>query len=169
MKPITATELKKKLDCQEIFLIDVREPAEHRAECIDGACLIPLSTISKSALPSTTKPIAIHCKLGKRSQDACKKLFAENATHEIYFLEGGIEAWKQQGFAVKTSGRAFLPIDRQTQLAAGILAFSGVVLGALLNPLFYILSGFVGLGLIFAGLTGWCGMAKLLAKMPWNQ
>ena len=62
-----------------------------------------------------------------------------------------------------------LPLDQQTQLVAGFLAFSGVMLSFLFNPWFSLLSGFVGLGLMFAGITGWCGMAKLLAKMPWNQ
>jgi hypothetical protein len=27
----------------------------------------------------------------------------------------------------------------------------------------------IGAGLIFAGLSGWCGLAKLLGAMPWNQ
>jgi hypothetical protein len=31
------------------------------------------------------------------------------------------------------------------------------------------LSGFVGAGLVFAGVTGFCGMARLLALMPWNR
>jgi len=42
-------------------------------------------------------------------------------------------------------------------------------LGALVHPGFYALSAFVGAGLLFAGLTDWCGMAMLLAKMPWNR
>ncbi|MCU0707785.1 MAG: sulfurtransferase, partial [Pirellula sp.] len=31
------------------------------------------------------------------------------------------------------------------------------------------LSGFVGAGLIFAGVTDTCAMGMLIAKMPWNQ
>jgi len=38
MKTITATELKKRLDKDEVLLIDVREPAEYRSEHIDGSC-----------------------------------------------------------------------------------------------------------------------------------
>ena len=45
----------------------------------------------------------------------------------------------------------------------------GVVLGTWVAPGFYGLSAFVGAGLIFAGISGWCGMAKLLAFMPWNR
>jgi hypothetical protein len=45
----------------------------------------------------------------------------------------------------------------------------GVALGALVSPAFYILAGFVGVGLTFAGATGFCGMARLFALMPWNR
>lgn len=169
MKTITASELKKRLDTDEVLLIDVREPSEHRSECIDGACLIPLGEISIDKLPSTKRPIVIHCRSGKRSADACAKLLAINPSLDVASLEGGIVAWSQAGFNVKRSGATILPLDRQTQIAAGFIAFSGTILGALINPVFYILPGFIGAGLIFAGLTGWCGMAKLLAKMPWNR
>jgi rhodanese-related sulfurtransferase len=169
MKTITAAELKKKLDQDEVLLIDVREPAEHRSESIAGACLIPLGDINAKTLPSTKKPIVIHCRSGKRSADACAKLLASNPLLDVASLEGGIIAWGQAGYNVKKSGSSILPIERQTQIAAGFIAFSGTILGALLNPLFYILPGFIGAGLMFAGISGWCGMAKLLAKMPWNR
>ncbi len=169
MKTILPTELKTKLDHNSVLLIDVREPAEHRSASIDGTHLIPLSEISVQKLPSKEKPIVIYCASGKRSQEACKKLLTQDPTLDLYSLEGGITAWKELNFSVKQSGENFLPLDRQTQFAAGLLAFSGVVLGSAVDNGFYWLSGFVGLGLMFAGLTGWCGMAKLLAKMPWNK
>jgi len=62
-----------------------------------------------------------------------------------------------------------LDVMRQVQVTAGSLVLIGVLLGAFLNPWFLILSGFVGSGLMFAGLSGWCGMAKLLGNMPWNK
>ncbi|HBT4793321.1 TPA: DUF2892 domain-containing protein, partial [Klebsiella quasipneumoniae subsp. similipneumoniae] len=37
------------------------------------------------------------------------------------------------------------------------------------NGGFFLLSGAVGAGLTFAGVTGFCGMARLLAIMPWNR
>lgn len=169
MKTITASELKKKLDKDELLLIDVREPAEHRNECIDGACLIPLGEISFDKLPSTKRPIVIHCRSGKRSADACAKLLETNPSLDVAFLEGGIVAWSKAGFNVKKSGSNVLSLDRQTQIAVGFIAFSGTIFGILINPGFYIMPGFIGAGLMFAGLTGWCGMAKLLAKMPWNR
>lgn len=169
MKTITASELKKRLDKNEVILIDVREPAEYRNECIDGACLIPLGEINVEKLPSTERPIVIHCGSGKRSSDACIKLLAANPSLDISSLDGGITAWKQAGYNVKKSGSNIIPLDRQTQIAIGSIAFLGTILGAFVNSVFYILPAFMGAGLMFAGITGWCGMAKLLAKMPWNK
>jgi hypothetical protein len=37
------------------------------------------------------------------------------------------------------------------------------------TPVFFGLAAFVGAGLVMAGTTGWCGMARLLAHMPWNR
>lgn len=169
MKRMTAQELKKHLERGEILLIDVREPGEHKSEHIEGAKLIPLGEISHEKLPGKSHPIVIHCNSGRRSEQACRKLLEQDANLDIYSLEGGIVSWKNEGLPVKNQGRAVLPLDRQTQLAAGFLAFIGVLLGGIVHPAFYALSGLVGLGLMTAGLTGWCGMAKLLAKMPWNR
>ena len=52
---------------------------------------------------------------------------------------------------------------------AGGLVLAGVILGFLLSPWFFALSGFVGAGLTFAGVTGFCGMARILAVAPWNR
>lgn len=168
-KIISAQELKKRLDQGNIILIDVREPAEYRSECIDGSCLIPLGTISTDKLPSTDKPIVIHCKSGKRSADACSKLLSTNPSLDIYSLEGGITAWQQAGYQIKTSGSSVLPLERQTHIVVGFIALTGTLLGTLIHPSYYILPGIIGTGLLFAGITGWCGMSILLSKMPWNK
>ena len=57
----------------------------------------------------------------------------------------------------------------RAQITAGALVLLGTLLGALVSPWFLLLSGFVGAGLTFAGLTGTCGMAMLLARLPYNQ
>lgn len=170
MKAIDAKTLKKWLDNDEATLVDVREPAEYEAEHIAGATLLPLGKVCTDALPKNTKKkLVIHCKAGKRGGMACDKLLAENTNFEVYNLEGGIGAWVQQGYAVKSSGKFFLPLDRQVQLTIG----TGVLLGSLLayfvHPLFFLLTGFFGAGLAFAGLSGYCGLAMVMAKMPWNQ
>jgi rhodanese-related sulfurtransferase len=169
MKTMGPQELKNRLEKGEVLLIDVREMAEHQSESIEGACLIPLGGIDLSRLPSTDKPIVIHCRSGKRSADACEKLLAQNPHLDVYSLEGGILGWQQAGFQVKKGEVCALPLDRQTQIAVGFLVVLGTLLGALVGPIFYVIPAFLGLGLMFAGLTGWCGMAKLLSQMRWNK
>jgi hypothetical protein len=62
-----------------------------------------------------------------------------------------------------------MEINRQVQITAGLLILTGVVLGFLVSPVWFGLSGFVGAGLTFAGLSGTCAMARVLMAMPWNQ
>ena len=100
--------------------------------------------------------------------NACQKLISEDLNLEIYNLEGGISAWSAEGCEIKTSGIFFLPLDRQVQLTIGLGVLIGSVLGYFVNPIFF-LSGFFGAGLTFAGLSGYCGLAILMAKMPWNK
>jgi len=94
----------------------------------------------------------------------------EQATNcEAYILEGGIEGWKQAGLPVVADKSQPIEINRQVMIAAGSLVLIGVLLGAFVSSGFYVLSGLIGAGLVFAGVSGFCGMAKLLALMPWNR
>ncbi len=170
IKTVDAATLKEWVNNGEAVIVDVREPAEHTAENIEGATLLPLSGISDKLLPETKgKKLVVHCRSGKRSTSACEKLLAEDPSLEIYNLEGGISAWAGAGNAVKTSGKFFLPLDRQVQLTIGMGVLIGSLLAYFVNPLFTILTGFFGTGLTFAGASGYCGLAMLMAKMPWNQ
>jgi rhodanese-related sulfurtransferase len=169
IKTITASELKDMMEKGDVLLVDVREPAEHRSENISGASLIPLSTLSHNKLKTKSIPIVIHCQSGRRSLDACKKLEAQDPSLDLYTLEGGISAWKKFGNETNSHESGVLSLDRQMQLTAGFLVLSGVLLGTFINPWFITLSGFVGVGLMFAGISGWCGMVKFLALMPWNK
>lgn len=170
LKTVDANTLRIWLDKGEAVVVDVREPAEYEAESISGAMLLPLSTFSKATLPNYAgKKLVVHCRKGGRGGTACEKLLTEDQNLEIYNLEGGINAWVQAGHEVKTSGNFFLPLDCQVQLTIGTGVLASVVLGYSVHPGFFLLSVFFGLGLINAGLTGWCGMALLMAKMPWNK
>jgi rhodanese-related sulfurtransferase len=169
IKTIKAEELKKRLDRGEIFLIDVRETAEYRTGYIDGSRSLPLGKISREKLPSKPGSIVIYCRSGKRSSEACQRLLKQDSHLDIGSLEGGILAWEQAGFNVKKFSKSKVSIDRQAQLVSGLLIFSGTVTSVLMGPQFCIIPGLIGLGLMFAGITGWCGLVKLLAKMPWNQ
>lgn len=170
IKNVNSETLKQWLKNDEAIVVDVREPAENAAERIDGSILIPLGEICQKSLPETNgKKLVIHCRSGKRSQTACNKILNEDPNCEIYNLEGGIMAWINSGNKIKSSGKFFLPLDQQVQLTIGFGTLLGSVLGYFVNPLFFILSGFFGAGLCFAGITGFCGLAVLMAKMPWNK
>lgn len=170
IKNINCETLKNWLKSGEAILIDVREPAENQSQKIEGSHLLPLSQISKKSLPNLeTKKLVIHCHSGKRSQAACSKLLSEDPNLEIHNLEGGILSWINGGNKIQSAKKFFLPLDRQTQLTIGITVLSGSLLGYFVNSLFFILPAFFGAGLCFAGITGWCGLAILLSKMPWNK
>ncbi len=169
LNPINAPDLKRKLDNGEAILIDIRETDEHAREHILGARLAPLSAIDAHDFDRDHDKAAVfHCKSGMRTQTNAAKLIARGFT-EAYYLEGGIEAWRQAGLPVHANREAPIEIMRQVQIMAGLIILTGVALGALMHPAFYALSAFIGAGLTFAGATGWCGMALLLKTMPWNR
>lgn len=169
MKTMSVQDFQAKLKKGEVTLIDVREPFEYRAESIEGACLIPLREISIERLPTRTGTIVIHCRSGKRSRDACERLLKQDPSLDVYSLEGGIVAWGHAGYETKKSGSSIIPIERQTFIVAGVLILSGITAGMMVDAMFFILPIIVGCGLLFGGITGWCGMSMLLARMPWNQ
>jgi hypothetical protein len=84
-------------------------------------------------------------------------------------VEGGIEAWDEAGLPVVRGERKVMGLERQVRIAAGALVVTGVLLGWLVHPGFLGLAGFVGAGLVFAGITDTCGMGMMIAKMPWNK
>ena len=87
---------------------------------------------------------------------------------ECYILEGGLQAWKAAGLPI-IADHAAPDLMRQVQTIAGGLVLFGVLAGWLVSPWFYLIDVVVGTGLLTAGLTGFCGMARLLAKMQWNR
>ncbi|MGD9814679.1 MAG: rhodanese-like domain-containing protein [Hyphomonadaceae bacterium] len=169
LNPISATELKRRLDAGDAILIDVRESDEHAREHILGARLAPLSAIDAHDFDRDhAKTAVFHCRSGMRTQANAARLLARGF-RDAYYLEGGIEAWKTAGLPVHANRAAPIEIMRQVQIAAGALILTGVALGWLVHPAFFALAAFVGAGLTFAGVTGLCGMAMLLKTMPWNR
>jgi rhodanese-related sulfurtransferase len=151
-------------------LVDVREPDEHARERIPGARNLPLSRLEEAELVvQGGKPVLFHCRSGARTAGQAGRLAAKAGLCEAYVVEGGLEAWKRAGLPVAEDRRQPLELMRQVQIAAGSMVVLGVVLGALVAPAFFALAGFVGAGLVFAGVTGTCGLATLLRMMPWNR
>ena len=151
-------------------LIDVREADEHARERIPGAHHHALTRINAgNPIRNGDDVLIFHCRSGARTQGHAGTLAGAAQGCEAYILDGGLEAWKKAGLPVALDRSQPIDLMRQVQIAAGSLVLIGVLLGVFVAPLFYALSGFVGAGLLFAGVSGFCGMARLLALMPWNR
>jgi rhodanese-related sulfurtransferase len=148
-------------------LVDIREADEFRRERIDGALNCPASALDAAAIAGDI--IVFHCKTGCRTQANADRLAAKAGERTWLILDGGLESWKQSGLPVHKDNRQPIELQRQVMIAAGALVLMGVLLGSFVTPPFLLLSGFVGAGLMFAGVTGFCGMAKILMLAPWNS
>lgn len=148
-------------------LIDIREADEHARESIPGARSHPLSQFAANP-PRGDQTMIFHCRSGNRTQVNAAQLEAA-AAGPAFILDGGIDAWKRAGLPVVEDRHQPIEILRQVQITAGSLVLLGVVLGGLVHPGFYALSGFVGAGLTFSGVSGSCMMARILALAPWNR
>ena len=157
----------KSLIDEGAVLVDIREADEHARERVPGARSQPLSRLG-SVPTGQAKAVIFHCRSGARTAANAPRLAAATDC-QAYLLDGGIDAWKKAGLPVRTDRSQPIEIMRQVQIAAGSLVVLGVILGVWVAPGFLALSAFVGCGLVFAGTSGWCGMAKLLALMPWNR
>jgi rhodanese-related sulfurtransferase len=150
-------------------LVDIRERDEHARERIPGATSAPLSLLQEHNLAGNENQVMIfHCKSGNRTKTNARRLAGETKC-EAFILDGGLDAWKAAGLPAHKDVRRPIEMNRQVQITAGSLALAGALLGYFVNPAFHALSGFVGAGLMFAGISGTCTMAKLLAFMPWNR
>ncbi|MFN7684976.1 MAG: rhodanese-like domain-containing protein [Oligoflexia bacterium] len=158
------------------LILDVREVDEFKAERVPGSLHLPLSQIDLIA-EGVLKPLApcsfvLLCRSGNRAKLAHAQLLGRGllTSDRSRIFDGGILEWKRQGRPTEgtRAGRG-LPIMRQVQLAAGLLTALGATLALTVHPAWGFLSLFVGLGLTVAGSTGFCGMAILLQKMPWNR
>lgn len=167
MQQLTPAALKQALDANNALLIDVREPGEFAREHIDGAQSFPLSSFDASRLPRDRR-IVLCCQTGARSSRALLQLEAAGVP-DVAQLDGGMGAWKAARLATVVDITQPISIMRQVQITAGSLVVLGAVLAALVSPWFILLSGFVGAGLVFAGVSDTCMMAALLSRLPYNQ
>ncbi len=159
----------------EKIIIDVREKDEFKNEHVSRAINLPLSSFPQDAPPLlenlVDKKIVIMCLSGKRAAmafDHIKNMPNINfENYEVY--PEGIKGWKNECKKVVAIKDSMISIMRQVQIAAGSLIILGGALGTFINPNFWFISTFIGVGLTFAGITGTCGLAEILRKMPWNN
>ncbi|HXG94271.1 MAG TPA: rhodanese-like domain-containing protein [Blastocatellia bacterium] len=150
-------------------IIDVREGAEYASGRIAGSRLIPLGEIERRASEiDRAQPVYVVCRSGRRSAEAQRRLIALGF-RDVRNVAGGMIAWEAAPLPVERDERAPWSLERQVRVAAGSLVVLGVLLSALVAPEFIWLAGFVGAGLVFAGITDTCAMGIMLARMPWNR
>ena len=160
---------------EEVELIDVRTPAEYRAGHASGARLIPLDELSPESLAAQVQgpgagqdgPVYLICQSGLRAQKAAERLMT-TGYRNLALVEGGTDAWEKAGLPMARCGKA-ISLERQVQIAIGVLLILKVFLGFTLHELFFAATALIGTGLIVAGTTRWCGMARLIALLPWNR
>jgi rhodanese-related sulfurtransferase len=170
---ITPAQAKSWLLSGEAVLIDVREPDEFKAEHIAYAASMPLGSVgdlfAEMPIPSDKK-VLFQCQRGGRGAKACAAVQSTGVPNELHNIEGGIDGWKAAGFPVVTSSAADgLSIFRQVQIVVGALVVLGVLAGFNGLTFGFVAAGLFGAALFLAGITGWCGLAMLLTKMPWNR
>ncbi|MCL4120608.1 UNVERIFIED_CONTAM: hypothetical protein GTU68_025225 [Idotea baltica] len=170
MHNVKNISVKEFLDLQKkekVKLIDIRSSQEHNRECIDCAENILVDDIYDADIKAD-EVVVLHCQSGNRTNQAASKVAGLNAK-TVYLLEGGISAWKQHKQPTQKNLKEPLPIMRQVQIIVGFMVLLGVILSFTVSQYFAILSGFFGAGLLFAGLSGTCGLAIFLEFLPYNK
>jgi len=169
LNPLKPEDVAKRLTEGRAVLIDIREPDEFARRRIKGALSRPLSTLDAKGLSlPDSREVIFTCRSGMRTGANGERLVA-TCGRSAHVLEGGLDAWDGAGLPVDVDSKAPLEMTRQVHIVAGSLVLVGVILGVTVSPWFLGVAGFVGAGLTFAGISGFCGMARLLALAPWNR
>ena len=166
---LSPQQVRERIDTGLAVLVDIREADEFARSHVKGAQSQPLSTWEKAHLSiDPDADVIFTCRSGMRTAGACDRL-AARVNGDAFVLDGGLDAWAKAGLPVETNADAPMEIMHQVQIAAGSLVLIGVMLGFIVAPAWFGLSAFVGAGLTFAGISGFCGMARLLMLAPWNR
>ena len=157
---------------QGALLLDVRSPAEFRSERVQGAVNLPLESVNATTVHALLQgreqaTVLLLCASGGRARTAAQRLASSGL--KTLVVQGGTNSCAQAGLPMDKDAGGMISVERQVRIAAGSLVATGVVLGTWVHPSFYGLSGFIDAGLVFAGVTDWCGMGLLIARAPWNK
>lgn len=169
MNAATPDELRAWMNDDSAVLIDVRETGEFRGERVRGSISHPLSDLDAAKISeSHMGRIVLTCASGARARKAAQMLINDGLS-QVSYIDGGLDALKRAAFDVITDKNAPISIMRQVQITVGVLSLSGAILGYTIHPGFYAICAFTGAGLLFAGLSGTCMMATVLARLPYNR
>lgn len=186
IKSINPEELKQ-VDLSKGMILDIRTQMEHTEKHL--ACRHahvpfdegdPKKFMMRHGFDKDGK-VYILCESGARSKKMAEK-FTSEGYENIYVIKGGLKACENIGHEIKERDaqphmvkhsvlqvKGFISLERQVRIAAGLFAVFGAGLALTIHSLFALIPLFVGLGLIFAGVTDRCGVALILTKAPWNK
>lgn len=166
-KEVSPSEVRQWLAEGKAVMVDVREGDERARMRIEGTTSMPMSRFDAGSLPRAEK-IVVHCHAGARSAEAAARCAAQGID-DVYSMTGGIKGWESAGLPVQRTAGVPISIMRQVQITAGLIVLIFSVLAVTVSMWFALGAAFIGAGLTFAGASGFCGMAAVLAKMPWNR
>jgi rhodanese-related sulfurtransferase len=170
---VPAHVLFKRLEQGEACrVLDVRTGPEFEAVHVKHSVHQPLDQLNPADwMPapggSPAGALYVMCQAGGRAGRAGQLL--ARAGVPCFVVEGGLDAWTAAGFPVERGASRVLPLMRQVQIVVGLVSGTGSALALFKDPLFAVIPLLMGAGLLFAGLSGTCGLALLLARMPWNK
>jgi rhodanese-related sulfurtransferase len=93
----------RKVDTNNIVVLDVRTKAENREGRIPGSVMLDFNSDNfekEVAKLDKNKTYLVHCAAGGRSSRACKKM-EQLGFKKLYNLEGGMGAWEKAGKPVE--------------------------------------------------------------------
>src|SRR5581483_3963188 len=134
-----------------------------------GSYNLPLDQLREhgQALSTSRAPLVLVCRSGNRAREA-QVLLHSAGRDGIEVLEGGVAAWEQAGLPVER-GRARWSMERQVRGVAGGLVLAGALGGLFVWRPLGALAAALGGGLLYSALSDTCGMAALLARLPYNR
>lgn len=100
---VTPKVASRMVENGEAVIVDVRELVEYNDEHVKDSWHMPLSEVQLNIYKLSEmecESVIMLCRVGRRSQMACEIALAEGVSKRVYNLDGGINAWKDQGLSV---------------------------------------------------------------------
>lgn len=165
---VVPSELPTRLD--EVALIDVRTPGEFESARLPHSVNRPLDRIDEHVdelrqLIDLGRPVVLVCQSGNRAMEAQQKLAVAGLPTDV--LTGGVEGWRNDGRDVIVDVARW-DLNRQVRFVAGSVVLASTLAGTVFPPA-RVVAGAVGLGLASSAVTNTCGMAMVLARLPYNR
>ena len=169
---ITSTELRDRIASDaQLWILDVRTPAEFETAHIDGSYNVPLDVLKDHGSEVAERldqgqDVVLVCRSGQRATQAAE-LLRSTGVPGGSVLENGITDWEGRGFEVNRGVQRW-DLERQVRLVAGSIVLSSV-LGSVAVPRLKWLAAAIGAGLSYAAISNTCAMGTALSKLPYNR